>query len=131
MIGLDGNVLLRHLIQDDPVQSPRATSFLTTRLTEDEPGFVSVVALAEIVWVLERTYRFSVGEIAGAIERMLAIDTLMIENEQEVFFALTVLKSGLGSFADALIAALGAKAGCAYTVTFDRRALQIPGFAAP
>ena len=69
------------------------------------------------------------GEIAGAIERTLQADALIVESEQEVFTAMVGLKEGRGSFADALIAALGAKAGCSATVTFDRRALRLPGFA--
>jgi predicted nucleic-acid-binding protein len=38
------------------------------------------------------------------------------------------LKEGSGSFADALIGALGAKAGCTRTLTFDKSALRLPGF---
>jgi predicted nucleic-acid-binding protein len=51
-----------------------------------------------------------------------------VENQQEVFIAMIALKEGQGSFADAVIAALGAKAGCSHTVTFDRKASRIPGF---
>ena len=52
----------------------------------------------------------------------------MIESEQEVFTAMIALKDGRGSFADALIGALGAKAGCSRTLTFDRKALRLPDF---
>ncbi len=54
MIGLDTNVLIRYLAQDDPVQSAKATEIIERQLTEESPGFVSVVAMAEIAWVLER-----------------------------------------------------------------------------
>jgi predicted nucleic-acid-binding protein len=67
-------------------------------------------------------------EIATAIERILQTDVFLVENEQEVFAAMIALKDGSGSFADALIAALGTKAGCACTLTFDRKALRLPGF---
>lgn len=50
---------------------------------------------------------------------------------QEVFTAMIALKEGYGSFADALIVALGARAGCSRTLTFDHKALRLPGFAAP
>ncbi len=129
MIGLDTNVLVRYLAQDDPVQSARAAALIERRLSEEEPGFVSTVAMAEAVWVLERAYGLSDGEIAAAIERTLQIGVLMVECEQEVFRAMVALKEGRGSFADALIAALGAKAGCTHTVTFDRKALRVAGFA--
>ena len=128
MIGLDTNVLVRYLAQDDPAQSRRATEIIECRLTDRDPGFVSVVATAETVWVLDRAYGLSDEEIVRAIERMLQAEILVVECEEEVFAAMTALAEGLGSFADALIGALGARAGCATTLTFDRKALRLPHF---
>jgi predicted nucleic-acid-binding protein len=129
MIGLDSNVLLRYLVQDDPFQSRRAAQLIEGELTVDEQGFVSLVALAETVWVLERAYRLSDEEIAAVVRHILQIEAFVIESEPEVVFAFEALEEKRGSFADALIAALGAKAGCSHTVTFDRRALRLAGFA--
>lgn len=128
MIGLDTNILVRHLAQDDPVQSPKATEVIERGLTPDRPGFVSIVAMVEIAWVLDRAYGLAAQRIAAAIEQMLQAETLVIECEQEVFTAAIALKEGRGSFADALIAALGAKAGCSHTLTFGRKAARLPGF---
>jgi predicted nucleic-acid-binding protein len=128
MIGLDTNVLVRYLAQDDPVQSAKATALIERRLTEQDPGFISVVAMAETVWVLERAYGLADADIAAAIERTLQVDALVVESEQEVFTAMVALKEGRGSFADALIGALGARAGCSHSLTFDRKALRLPGF---
>ncbi len=128
MIGLDTKVLVRYLAQDDPVQSLRATEIVEHRLTEDNPGFISIVAIVETVWVLDRAYGLTGHEIAAAIERTLEADVFVVENEQEVFTAMIALKEGRGSFADALIAALGARAGCVGTLTFDRTAVRLPGF---
>ena len=131
MIGLDTNVLVRYVAQDDTTQSPKATVWIERRLTAENPGFISVVAAAETAWVLESVYRLSDREIAGAIERLLQVDVLVFENEQQVFVAMIALKEGRGSFADALIAELGAKAGCSHTLTFDQGALRLPGFEHP
>jgi predicted nucleic-acid-binding protein len=128
MIGLDTNILVRYFTQDDPVQSPRATEFIEKRLTEQSPGFVSIVALAETVWVLQRFYHLKRQEIAMVIERVLGADALLVEHEAEVATALTAVWEGRGSFSDALIAALSAQAGCSSTVTFDRKALRLRGF---
>ncbi|MHB8530251.1 MAG: PIN domain-containing protein [Caulobacteraceae bacterium] len=128
MIGLDTNVILRHLLQDDAVQSARASAYIEGRLTQAEPGFVSVVAMVETVWVLERVYRFTHVEIASAVERLLQVGVLVIEHAAEVFIAMVALRSGRGAFADALIAALGASAGCSHTITFDRGAARLGGF---
>jgi predicted nucleic-acid-binding protein len=131
MIGLDTNILVRYLVQDDPAQSRKVTDLIERRLTENNPGFISVVAMAETAWVLERAYGLSQGAIALAIESILQVETLIVENEQEVFTAMIALKDGRGSFADALIGALGAKAGCSQTLTFDKKAARLPGFAMP
>jgi predicted nucleic-acid-binding protein len=131
MIGLDTNVLVRYLTQDDPIQSRKATEIIERRLTEENPGFVSIVAMVETVWVLDRAYRLAAHEIAAAVEGMLQADVLVVQNEQQVFTAVIALKEGQGSFADAIIAALGAKAGCSCTLTFDHKALRLPGFELP
>jgi predicted nucleic-acid-binding protein len=128
MIGLDTNILVRYVMQDDPIQSATATAWIEERLSPENPGFISVVAIAETVWVLDRTYGVADEDIAAAIERLLQADVLVIESEQQVFAATIVLKENRGSFADALIAALGIKAGCSGTLTFDRRALRLPEF---
>jgi predicted nucleic-acid-binding protein len=129
MIGLDSDVLVRYLTQDDPRQSRRAAPIFEKQLTVANPGFISTVAIVETAWVLERAYGFASGEIAAALERILQIDVLVVEREEQVFMAMIVLQEGLGTFADALIVALGARAGCSRTLTFDRQALRIPGFA--
>ncbi len=128
MIGLDTNVVVRYLTQDDPQQSRRATHIFDHQLTTAEPGFLSVVAMVEIAWVLDRVYGFLEREIAAAIELLLQTDVLLVENEQEVFTAMIALKERRGGFADALIAALGTKAGCKHTLTFDQKALRLPGY---
>jgi len=131
MIGLDTNVLVRYLTQDDPVQSHKANEIIERRLTPANPGFLSVVTMAETVWVLERAYGLNAQEIAAAVERILQVEVLVVENEQEVFAAMMALKQGQGAFADALIAELGTRAGCSHTLTFDKKALRLPAFRLP
>jgi predicted nucleic-acid-binding protein len=125
MIGLDTNVVVRYLAQDDPVQSPKATELIERRLTQQHPGFISVVAMVETAWVLERAYGLADHEIAAVIESLLQADVLVVEREEEVFYAMIALKEKRVSFADALIAALGARANCSHTFTFDRKALRL------
>ena len=124
MIGLDTNLLLRYLAQDDPTQSPRATEIIEHRLTEEEPGFVSLVSICEIVGVLKSLFHRSRHEIANDIEMLLAADTLEVQNEQEVYQAVVSLRNGIGTFEDALIGALGIWRGCSATLTFDKDAAK-------
>ena len=128
MIGIDTNILIRHLLQDDPVQSPKATELIERRLTERNPGFLSPVVLVETAWVLQRVYDRPDHEIAAAVERILQIDSLVVDRKREVFNAMLALKEGRGSFADALIGELAIAAGCFLTLTFDRKASRLPGF---
>ena len=130
MIGLDTNVLLRYVLQDEPTQSARAAKIIEGLVSRENPGFVSVVTLAEMAWVLKSVYRFGNAAIAAVVERLLSLHAMIIECENEVYGAMVAVREGRGSFADALIGALGARAGCLYTLTFDRGALRLPGFAA-
>lgn len=124
MIGLDTNVLLRYLVQDDPTQSPKASEVIERRLSKENPGFVSLVCVLEIVWILGSLYKRSREQIADHVEMLLAADTLEVQNEQEVYQAVVALKNGSGTFQDALIGALGAWRGCSATLTFDQNAAK-------
>lgn len=128
MIGLDTNVLVRYLAQDDAVQSSRATQIIERELTEECPAFISIVTLVETVWVLDRVYGLSEVEIAAAVERILQANTFVVQNEQEAFTAMVALRTGAGTFSDALIGALGAWAGCTTTLTFDKRTKRLKRF---
>ncbi len=128
MNGLDTNILVRYLTQDDPVQSPKATQIIERRFTREDPGFISLVTMAETVWVLGSVYELPDGEIADTVERILQADTLAVQNEQQVYTAMVALRRGWGAFADALIGALGAWAGCESTLTFDKKARRLTGF---
>lgn len=120
MKGLDTSILIRYLVQDDPIQSPR-TNKIIEKLTEQAPGFVTVVVIAEVAWVLRARYKATPPEIADAVERILSIGSLRVQNEQQVYEAVVAARSGEGTLADALICALGKSAGCTNTLTFDSR----------
>ena len=122
MIGLDTNVLLRYLLQDDPKQTRQANQIFDQHLSEQNPGFISLVAVLETVWVMRSLLKQTSSQIASHLENLLAADTLEVQNEQQVFDAAFALKHGTGDFEDALIGALNAWAGCSHTLTFDRTA---------
>ena len=117
MIGLDTNVLVRYITQDDPAQAAKAAALLES-LTAAEPGFISLIVTAELAWVLERNYRLGRGPLAAVVERLLQTETLRVQNDTEVFAAMLELRHGHADFADALIAALARSAGCRHTATF-------------
>ena len=130
MIGLDTNVILRYLLQDDPKQTCQANVIFDRQLSEQNPGFISLATVLEIVWVLRGLLKQSSSQIASHLENLLASDSLEVQNEQQVFDAPFALKHGTGDFEDALIGALNAWAGCSHTLTFDRKTARLPHFQA-
>lgn len=121
MIGLDTNVLVRYLTQDDPQQSIRARELIRS-LTEDSPGYISVVTMVEVFWVLRRVYKMDVGTCRELLGRLVNSREIRIGQESAVRSALDATSADGAEFADALIAGLGKIDGCSSTVTFDRRA---------
>ncbi len=128
MTGLDTNVILRYLLQDDPRQTSLANHIIDRQLSPENRGFISLVTVLEIVWVLRSLLKQSPNEISAHIEHLLAADRLEVQNEQQVFEAAFALKRGTGEFEDALIGSLNAWAGCPGTLTFDKRASRLPYF---
>jgi predicted nucleic-acid-binding protein len=128
VIGLDTNVILRYLLQDDPEQTRQANRIIEGQLSESNPGFINLAAVLEIVWVLRSLLKRTPAQIATLLENLLTSDSLEIQNEQQVFEAVFALKRGTGEFEDALIGALNSWSGCSHTLTFDRRAAGLPYF---
>ena len=123
MIGLDTNVLIRYVAQDDPKQSPKATRLIES-LTIDAPGYVSVVSVVELVWVLIGAYTSTKTEICEVLETLLRTKEIVVADADIVWKALRLFKEGKADFADCLIERSAQEAGCGYTATFDRDAAK-------
>jgi predicted nucleic-acid-binding protein len=128
LIGLDTNVVLRYLLQDDRLQTLRVNDLIDRQISEVDPGFINLATVLEIVWVLRSAFQRTPVQIAAHLEHLLAVDLFHIQNEQQVFEAAYALKHGMGEFEDALIGTLNAWAGCSYTVTFDKKATRLAHF---
>ncbi|WP_153100292.1 PIN domain-containing protein [Paraburkholderia hayleyella] len=127
MIGLDTNVLVRYFAQDDIAQSKKATALMES-LSAEQPGYVSQVALVEVVWVLKRCYGVDREQMKGIIDSMIATKELVVESADTVRKALRVfVTSAKSDFADCLIERSGHVAECEYTVTFDATASKVAG----
>lgn len=129
MIGLDTNVVVRYLTQDDPKQSAVATRFMEKSLSVDEPGYISLVVLVEIVWVLLSCYAMDRARITAVIEGLLTTAQLRVEAAELVWRAQRRYAGSKADFSDALIAECALAAGCRKIVTFDRAAAATAGMA--
>lgn len=127
MIGIDTNVLVRYFAQDDPVQSPIAAAFLDA-LTPDNPGYVTQVVLAELVWVLSKGYGQASRAIIEILEGLLACREIVVEASHTVRSALHAFAASTAGFTDCLIHRACKAAGCDRAVTFDREAARTAGF---
>ena len=118
MIGLDTNVLVRYIMQDDPKQARKATK-LVESLTPTEPGFVTLVTVVELFWVLSSAFELSRGQIVEAFDGMIRAKQLVVEQRDQVVRALRAYGSSSADFADCLIERTATAAGCDKVMTFD------------
>ena len=130
MIGVDTNILVRYLVEDDAVQTEMAADFLERRSSPARPAFVNRVVVAEVVWVLERVFRYPRHLIADNLSELLRTASIRVEDVDDVAEALGLYRDGAG-FTDALIGVSNARQGCSVTATFDRKARRLSMFEAP
>lgn len=126
MIGLDTNVLVRYVTQDDPVQSAKASELIES-LTTASPGFVSMVSIVELVWVLQSCYQSAKSDVVTVLETLLRTRELTVEHGEIIWQALRKFMANKADFADCLIERCAHAAGCTYTATFDLNAIKTTG----
>jgi predicted nucleic-acid-binding protein len=126
MIGLDTNVLVRYIMQDDLKQSPLATRLVESRSVESR-GFVPLVSVVELFWVMSSAYELDRGQLIAALEGLLRTKELVVERAEIVWKALRIFQTANVDFADCLIERSAAAVGCERTMTFDRGAAKNAG----
>lgn len=118
MIGLDTNIVVRYIMQDDARQAAMATKLIGT-LTVDEPGFLTAITIAELGWVLDSCYGLNREQISDVIEALLRTKELVVESSDQVLRAARAFRHGHADLADCLIAQIAGAAGCTEVFTFD------------
>lgn len=126
MIGLDTNVLVRYIMQDDAKQAAKATK-LVERLSAQAPGFITIVSVVELVWVLSSSYDLAREQITQALDVILRSKQIVVDQAEHVVRALRAYSTGNADFADCLIERTAVTAGCAQTMTFDVAAAKTAG----
>lgn len=120
-IGLDTNVLVRYLTQDDPDQTHLANEAIDGIITADQTCYICQTVLVELIWVLRRAYRFPRPLILDTLEKILLARHFKIESKDTVWRALTLSKTHNADFSDCLISVKDQAAGCKETSTTNRR----------
>ena len=120
MRGLDTNVLVRYLTQDDPAQARKVNAVFARAIASDERLHVDTVVLCELVWVLGASYDYERATIADVIGKLLDAAQLSVDDRDRVREAVRLYASGPGDFADHVLGLRNRDAGCDTTLTFDR-----------
>ncbi|MFZ0304613.1 MAG: type II toxin-antitoxin system VapC family toxin [Terracidiphilus sp.] len=123
MIGIDTNILLRFFMKDDPVQTPLAVRTIYS-LSPEQPGWISLLVLAELAWIFRRIFKLDRGAIADAVQKLLNSQDMVLEQAEIVRQALHLYASTQADFADCVIAVSARSAGCSTVATLDKVAAR-------
>lgn len=126
MIGVDTSVLVRYFMRDDPGQSATAIAFIDS-LARKNRGFVSLVVVVELVWVLSYVFQLKRMEVRSVLGKLMIMPGVKVERSTQCIRALRLFDASAADFADCLIICVATQAGCAQLVTFDRKAAKLPG----
>lgn len=124
MIGLDTNILVRYLTQDDPEQSKLVNSLIENQLNNDNLGVISHIVLCEVVWVLSRAYGYSRKQLSNVIQAILTCKEFEVEAPDLAELALLEYSQGTADYSDYLLGRRHKAMGAEYTITLDKKAAR-------
>jgi predicted nucleic-acid-binding protein len=132
MIGIDTNVLLRWLLypEDGDIGSSSAEIDLVERTIngKDAEFFVNSIVVAETTWILEQKLKLARTDVCNVVDRLLYSTNITVSDLAAVDEARQTYEATNIGFADCLIARINSRAGCTYTLTFDKKAGRQAGF---
>jgi predicted nucleic-acid-binding protein len=127
MAAVDTNVLVRFLVQDDPVQLAKVLRLFKHCIEEHQPLFVPITVVLELEWVLRASFKRPKDEIVAVLSGLLSAAELTLESEGAIEVALGTYADGTADFSDCVHVALAIQAGHAPLRTFDKAAAKIEG----
>ena len=130
MIALDTNVLVRYLTQGEPKQAKRATHPIENVLAPARPGFIGLVVLTELYWVLSKLHGVTLAEWLDTVDALLNGTHFFVQQRNMLRAAASTCVIQKSGFFDALIAELARASGCAHTASFDKAAIRTAGMTA-
>jgi len=128
VIGLDTNVLVRYLTQDDAAQARRVDALINAAADDETRLYVDDIVLCELVWVLRAAYRLSKPTIIDALDKLISTSAFSFDDRELLRATLSDFNAGPGDFADYLIGRRNLRAGCEQTMTLDRQLKAHPAF---
>jgi predicted nucleic-acid-binding protein len=126
MKGLDTNVLVRYIVEDEPEQAALASELIEGQCDVDNPGFINLVVICELVWVLQKAYKSTREQIGAVLMNLLLTESFLIEYHDVAWQAYYDYNEGNADYADCLISRLNHALSCSTTYTFDTKASKLP-----
>ena len=128
MKGLDTNVLVRYLTQDEPKQAATAAKEIEQAAAKAEKMLIQPLVLCELVWVLETAYDFGKAEILGILDQIVRTREFEVADKDTVWHALAEYRQGKGDFSDYYLGRVNERDGAPQTLTFDKALKGSPRF---
>jgi predicted nucleic-acid-binding protein len=128
MIGVDTNILVRYFTQDDPAQAQIVEKIIENYATSPNSLFINNIVMCELVWVLERGYKYSKEQVGIVINQMLSTEEFAFEKQELLWLALREYVQNKSDYSDALIGLINKYSGCHKTLTFDQGAAKTDNF---
>lgn len=128
MIGIDTNVIVRYVVQDDPVQSNLAADLIEESCSARDPGYIPQIVLCELAWVLRGAYGYSRKQVGDVLRQLMVTESFEIEDHSLAWDALGAYFDGKADYADCLLCGRNRQRGCLTTFTLDQKASVLEGF---
>jgi predicted nucleic-acid-binding protein len=128
MIGIDTNILVRYLTEDDKAQSEISAKLIAEHSGKEASIFINNIVLCELIWVLEFGYKYSKPQIIMLLKEMLGTIEFAFEDHEMLWQVVMEYEIVSADFSDILIGKLNVKGGCLWTATFDKKAAKIDRF---
>ena len=131
MKGLDTNLLVRYLTEDDPEQAALATREIEAAADAGEPMLLQPLVLCELAWVLQSAYGFGKGHVLSVLEQILRTAQFEVADKDAVWQALGDYRRGKGDFSAYYLGRANREAGAEATLSLDKALSDSPHFQAP
>ncbi|OIO03770.1 hypothetical protein AUJ67_00330 [Candidatus Desantisbacteria bacterium CG1_02_49_89] len=124
---VDANVILRLILEDDRKKADDCERLLQRAVDGKEKLFISDFVIAEIVWVLERTYRLARKDIRPKIEGICNTPNLVFQNKHILQEAISIYEEANIDFIDAFHSAWIKHNGMEGVFSYDEHFDKVPG----
>ena len=128
MKALDTNAMVRFLVRDDEQQAHKVKKILLDAENKGDRLFVPMAVILETIWVLSSVYEYSRKEIVQALENLLILSVLEVEEHERVVRLCRIASKHEADLADLLIGLTSRDKGCETTLTFDQKAARLEFF---